>query len=100
MIEALQDKDALKVKSYKKGTEDLKAYKKGIEDLKAKLVKLDLHQMKTAKKFEKEITSARATAEHQKKSHAPVKENLRGHQQLRHTWMITEPGVSRTQSWS
>ncbi|KAM6148053.1 centromere-associated protein E [Erethizon dorsatum] len=85
MIQALQDKAAL----------GAKPYKEEIEDLKTKLVKLDLDKMKTAKEFEKEITSTRATVEHQKEVIRRLRENLRRNQQAQDTSMITEPGDSQ-----
>lgn len=82
MIQALQDKVAL----------GAKPYKEQIEDLKTKLVKLDLEKLKTAKEFEKEITSAKATVDHQKEVIRLLRENLRRNQQAQDTSMITEPG--------
>ncbi|XP_023559616.1 centromere-associated protein E [Octodon degus] len=82
MIQALQDKAAL----------GAKPYKEQIEDLKTKLVKLDLEKKQTAKEFEKEIASTRATVEHQDEVIRRLKENLRRNQQAQDTSMIVESG--------
>ncbi|XP_013360881.1 PREDICTED: centromere-associated protein E isoform X2 [Chinchilla lanigera] len=81
MIQALQDKAAL----------GAKPYKEEIEDLKTKLVKLDLEKKQTAKEFEKKMTSARTTIEHQDEVIRRLKENLRRNQQVQDTSMVTEP---------
>uniref|UniRef100_A0A8C2V2I0 Centromere-associated protein E n=1 Tax=Chinchilla lanigera TaxID=34839 RepID=A0A8C2V2I0_CHILA len=68
-----------------------KPYKEEIEDLKTKLVKLDLEKKQTAKEFEKKMTSARTTIEHQDEVIRRLKENLRRNQQVQDTSMVTEP---------
>ncbi|XP_037023817.2 centromere-associated protein E isoform X2 [Artibeus jamaicensis] len=80
MIQVLEDKVAL-------GT---KPYKEEIEDLKMKLVKIDLEKMKTAKEFEKEIASTKATVEYQKEVIRVLRENLRRNQQAQDTSMVSE----------
>ncbi|XP_045393293.1 centromere-associated protein E isoform X2 [Lemur catta] len=79
-IQVLQDKVAL----------GSKPYKEEIEDLKTKLVKTDLEKMKNAKEFEKEITSTKATIEHQKEVIRLLRENLRRIQQAQDTSMVSE----------
>ncbi|XP_058577755.1 centromere-associated protein E isoform X6 [Neofelis nebulosa] len=80
MIQVLQDKVAL----------GAKPYKEEIEDLKTKLVKIDLEKMKTAKEFEKEITSTKATVEYQKEVIRVLRENLRRNQQAQDTSLVSE----------
>ncbi|XP_035881702.1 centromere-associated protein E isoform X2 [Phyllostomus discolor] len=80
MIQVLEDKVAL-------GT---KPYKEEIEDLKMKLVKIDLEKMKTAKEFEKEIASTKATVEYQKEVIRALRENLRRNQQAQDISMVSE----------
>ncbi|XP_039076754.1 centromere-associated protein E [Hyaena hyaena] len=80
MIQVLQDKVAL----------GAKPYKEEIEDLKTKLVKTDLEKMKTAKEFEKEITSTKATVEYQKEVIRVLRENLRRNQQAQDTSIVSE----------
>ncbi|XP_074199062.1 centromere-associated protein E isoform X3 [Camelus bactrianus] len=75
VIQVLQDKVAL----------GAKPYKEEIEDLKTKLVKTDLEKMKTAKEFEKEIASTKATVEYQKEVIRLLRENLRRNQQAQDT---------------
>ncbi|XP_021101075.1 centromere-associated protein E isoform X2 [Heterocephalus glaber] len=82
MIQALQDEVAL----------GAKPYKEEIEDLKTKLVRSDLEKMQTAKEFEKEIISAKATVDHQREVIRLLRENLRRTQQAQDTSMIVEPG--------
>ncbi|KFO25872.1 Centromere-associated protein E [Fukomys damarensis] len=82
MIQALQDKLAL----------GAKPYKEEIEDLKTKLVRSDLEKVQTAKEHEREITSAKATEDHQKEVIRLLRENLRRIQQAQDTSMISEPG--------
>ncbi|XP_045394766.1 centromere-associated protein E-like [Lemur catta] len=79
-IQVLQDKVAL----------GSKPYKAEIEDLKTKLVKIDLEKMKNAKEFEKEITSTKATIEHQTEVIRLLRENLRRIQQAQDTSMVSE----------
>ncbi|KAM5340909.1 centromere-associated protein E isoform 2-T2 [Glossophaga mutica] len=85
MIQVLEDKVAL-------GT---KPYKEEIEDLKMKLVKTDLEKMKTAKEFEKEIASTKATVEYQKEVIRVLRENLRRNQQAQDTSMVSENNDSQ-----
>nr|XP_055198519.1 centromere-associated protein E isoform X5 [Nyctereutes procyonoides] len=80
MIQILQDKVAL----------GAKPYKEEIEDLKMKLVKMDLEKKKNAKEFEKEITSTKATVEHQKEVIRVLRENLRRNQQAQDTSIVSE----------
>ncbi|XP_072795657.1 centromere-associated protein E isoform X2 [Vicugna pacos] len=80
VIQVLQDKVAL----------GAKPYKEEIEDLKTKLVKIDLEKMKTAKEFEKEIASTKATAEYQKEVIRLLRENLRRNQQAQDTSIVSE----------
>ncbi|KAM9699849.1 centromere-associated protein E isoform 5-T5 [Dama dama] len=80
MVQVLQDKAAL----------GAKPYKEEIEDLKMKLVKVDLEKMKTAKEFEKEIASTKATVEYQKEVIRLLRENLRRNQQAQDTSMVSE----------
>ncbi|XP_077738303.1 centromere-associated protein E isoform X4 [Canis aureus] len=79
-IQLLQDKVAL----------GAKPYKEEIEDLKMKLVKMDLEKKKNAKEFEKEITSTKATVEHQKEVIRVLRENLRRNQQAQDTSIVSE----------
>uniref|UniRef100_A0A8C0QTJ6 Centromere protein E n=1 Tax=Canis lupus dingo TaxID=286419 RepID=A0A8C0QTJ6_CANLU len=67
-----------------------KPYKEEIEDLKMKLVKMDLEKKKNAKEFEKEITSTKATVEHQKEVIRVLRENLRRNQQAQDTSIVSE----------
>ncbi|XP_036887808.1 centromere-associated protein E isoform X2 [Sturnira hondurensis] len=85
MIQVLEDKVAL-------GT---KPYKEEIEDLKMKLVKIDLEKVKTAKEFEKEIASTKATVEYQKEVIRVLRENLRRNQQAQDTSMVSEDSDSQ-----
>uniref|UniRef100_A0A673TLI0 Centromere-associated protein E n=1 Tax=Suricata suricatta TaxID=37032 RepID=A0A673TLI0_SURSU len=80
MVQVLQDKVAL----------GAKPYKEEIEDLKTKLVKIDLEKMKTAKEFEKEITSTKTTVEYQKEVIRVLRENLRRNQQAQDTSIVSE----------
>ncbi|XP_053453331.1 centromere-associated protein E [Nycticebus coucang] len=80
VIQVLQDKVAL----------GAKPYREEIEDLKTKLVKIDLEKTKNAKEFEKEITSAKSTIEHQKEVIRQLRENLRRIQQAQDTSMVSE----------
>ncbi|XP_046315135.1 centromere-associated protein E isoform X2 [Marmota monax] len=80
MMQALQDQVAL----------GAKPYKEEIEDLKTKLVKIDLEKMKTAKEFEKEIDSTKATIDYQKEVIRVLRENLRRSQQAQDASMISE----------
>nr|XP_031324227.1 centromere-associated protein E isoform X1 [Camelus dromedarius] len=80
VIQVLQDKVAL----------GAKPYKEEIEDLKTKLVKTDLEKMKTAKEFEKEIASTKATVEYQKEVIRLLRENLRRNQQAQDTSIVSE----------
>ncbi|XP_058424772.1 centromere-associated protein E-like isoform X4 [Diceros bicornis minor] len=80
MIQVLQEKVAL----------GAKPYKEEIEDLKTKLVKIDLEKMRNAKELEKEITSSKATVEHQKEVIRVLREKLRRNQQAQDTSMISE----------
>uniref|UniRef100_I3MWZ2 Centromere-associated protein E n=1 Tax=Ictidomys tridecemlineatus TaxID=43179 RepID=I3MWZ2_ICTTR len=79
-MQALQDQVAL----------GAKPYKEEIEDLKTKLVKIDLEKMKTAKEFEKEIHSTKATIDYQKEVIRVLRENLRRSQQAQDASMISE----------
>ncbi|XP_051021708.1 centromere-associated protein E [Acomys russatus] len=72
-------------------------YKEEIEDLKMQLVKIDLEKKETAKEFEKEILSIKATVEHQKEVIRLLRENLRRNQQSQDASMIVDPD---SQTWS